>query len=201
MAFSTDQLAQLNQMIGEGIRRGLSEGLAAAVQHTAQTAPSAPAPRTEASDDRRVLDEKIFKRLESFSGDEKGWKDWSRKFKVIVGTKCKEFMRALEKAETMTEATTTSQVGIEEEFVNYEQNIMERRSAEVYDVLILTTSGEAFALVQSVPDMDGIAAWQKPHRNYNPRTLARIMQRIMAVVAPPRVGDVRSLVTMGNGRN
>ena len=191
MAFSAEQLTQLNLIIGESIRRGLAEGLAAAPA----PAPT-PQPAKDASDDRRVLDEKIFKRLESFTGDEKGWKDWSRKFKVIVGTKSKDFMRALEKSETMPEATTTTLVGLEDDFVNFEQKVMEKLSAEVYDVLFLSTSSEALALVQSVPDMDGLAAWQKLHRNYNPRTLARVMQRIMAVVTPPRIGDVKTLVTM-----
>ena len=60
----------------------------------------------------------------------------------------------------------------------------------------MLTEDEAMALVQSVPDMDGIAAWQKLHRNYNPKTLARVMQKIMAVVAPPKIQDVKTLVTM-----
>ena len=115
---------------------------------------------------------------------------------MIVGTKNKLFMRAMDKVETMPEGCTTTQVGLEDDFVNFEQRTMEKLSSELYDVLFMMTSGEAVALVQSVPDLDGLAAWQKLHRNYNPRTLARVMQRIMSVVTPPRLSDVKSLVTM-----
>ena len=178
MAFSTEQLGQLNFMIGESIRRGLAEGFAAAPQPqpaapASAAAAAAAANRGDAQEDRRSLDEKIFKRLDSYGGDEKAWKDWSKKFKVIVGTKNKLFMRAMDKVETMAEGSTTTQVGLEDDFVNFEQRTMEKVSSELYDVLFIMTSGEAMALVQSVPDLDGLA--QKLHRNYNPRTLARVM--------------------------
>ena len=167
--------------------------MAAAPSPAAQTA--AP-PRRAEDDDRRVLDEKIFKRLDNFKGDEKSWKDWSKKFKVVIGTKNKIFMRAMAKAESVSDLCTTSSIGLEDEFVNFDQNIMEKLSAELYDILFMLTEDEAMSLVQSVPDMDGIAAWQKLHRNYNPKTLARVMQKIMMVVAPPKIQDAKTLVTM-----
>ena len=108
-----------------------------------------------------MLDEKLFKRLDTFKGEEKGWKDRANKFKVVVGTKNKAFMRAMEKAEEMSEATTTGAIGLEEEFVNFEQSVIEKLSAELYDILSMMTSDEAMSLVQSVPDMDGLSARQK----------------------------------------
>ena len=193
MAFSQEQLTQLNAIIGESIRRGLAEGIAAVPPPVAATA--AP-PRRHDEDDRRVFDEKIFKRLVNFKGDEKSWKDWSKKFKVVIGTKNKVFMKALEKAECTSDPCTTRSIGLEDDFVNFDQGVMEKLSAELYDILFMLTEDEAMSLVQSVPDMDGIAAWQKLHRNYNPRTLARIMQLIMRVVAPPKIQDIKTLVTM-----
>ena len=71
MAFTEQQLGQLNLMIGESIRRGLAEGLAAAPQPSpAAPAAAAKANSGDAQDDRRSLDEKIFKRLDSYGGDE-----------------------------------------------------------------------------------------------------------------------------------
>ena len=194
MAFTAEQMTQLNVIIGESIRRGLAEGMAAATP-TPAAATTTP-PRREHDDDRRILDEKIFKRLENFKGDEKAWKDFSKKFKVVIGTKNKQFMRAMEKAECLSEVCTTRSIGLKDEFVNFDQNLMEKLSAELYDILFMLTEDEAMSLVQSVPDMDGIAAWQKLHRNYNPKTLARIMQKIMMVVAPPKIQDSKTLVTM-----
>ena len=56
------------------------------------------------------------------------------------------------------------------------------------------TGGDALALVQSVVDMDGIAAWQKLHLTYNPRTLARRMMKIIGVVTPPKISEAKHLV-------
>ena len=193
MAFSAEQMSQFNMMIGESIRRGLAEGMAAASTPTQQA--TAPPPKRD-DDDRRVLDERIFKRLENFKGDEKSWKDWAKKFKVVIGTKNKNLMRAMEKAECTAEACTTRSIGLEDEFVNFDQATMEKLSAELYDILFMLTEDEAMSLVQSVPDVDGLAAWQKLHQNYNPKTLARVMQKIMMVVSPPKIQDAKNLVTM-----
>ena len=187
MAFNAEQLAQLNILIGESIRRGLTEGLAAA---------PTPTQKDDKEDHRRILDEKNFKRLENFKGEEKGWKDWAKKFKVVIGTKDKRFMKAMERAESTGDPCTTSSIGLEDDFVNFDQGRMETLSAELYDILFMLTDEEAMSLVQSVPDMDGLAAWQKLHGNYNPKTLARLMQKIMMVVSPPKIQDVKTVVTM-----
>ena len=162
----------------------------------APTPTQAPPTRRTDDDDRRILDEKLFKRLDNFKGDEKAWKDWAKKFEVVIGTKNKKFMKAMEKAESLGDAITTNSIGLEDEFVNFDQNLLEKLSAELYDLLFMVTADEALSLVQSVQDMDGLAAWQKLHRNYNPKTLARIMQKIMAVVAPPKIQDIKTVVTM-----
>ena len=127
MAFTAEQMAQLNVIIGESIRRGLTEGMAAAPAPTAPAA--APPPRRAEDDDRRILDEKCFKRLDNFKGDEKSWKDWSKKFKVVTGTKNKTFMRAMEKAECTAEACTTRSIGLDDDFVNFDQTMIEKLSA------------------------------------------------------------------------
>ena len=194
MAFSAEQMTALNLMIGESIRRGLVEGMAAAAPQTQH--PTAPPPKRDDDSHHRVLDEKIFKRLLNFKGDEKSWKDWSKKFKVVIGTKNKTFMRAMEKAECTADECTTRSIGLEDAFVNFDQTTMEKLSAELYDILFMLSEDEAMSLVQSVSDMDGLAAWQKLHRNYNPKTLARVMQKIMMVVSPPKILDTKNLVTM-----
>ena len=38
---------------------------------------------------------------------------------------------------------------------------IERRAAELFEIMCLTTEGEAKLIVKSVEDQDGIAAWQK----------------------------------------
>ncbi len=50
---------------------------------------------------------------------------------------------------------------------------MPQRTAELYQLLVLKTEGEAKLTVKSVPDSDGIRAWQKLHRHYHRRTFAK----------------------------
>ena len=54
--------------------------------------------------------------------------------------------------------------------------------------------GEPFRVVMNVDDMDGLAAWQKLHQLYNPRTMARVMTRLMKAVTPKRVQDVKQMM-------
>ena len=42
--------------------------------------------------------------------------------------------------------------------------------------------------------MTGLAAWNRLHHHYNPKTMAKMMQKIMAVVAPQKVAKVEDLV-------
>ncbi len=50
------------------------------------------------------------------------------------------------------------------------------RSAELFQVLVLKTEGEAKLLVKSVRGEDGIRAWQMLHRHYHRKTFAKSMR-------------------------
>ena len=43
-------------------------------------------------------------------------------------------------------------------------------SVELFELLVMKTSGEAHEIVKSVEPMDGIGAWQKLHQNCSPTT-------------------------------
>lgn len=187
-------MMSLQGLVQQGIAAGISQGMAAPGQQQVRQPQSGMPTSEPRHDETRTLDEKNFKRLENFKDQGKEWRHWLQKFKVVVGAKSKEVLKAMEKAEVMTEEASTMSMPVEDEFVEMPNDTLERLSAELHEVLFLSTSGESLALVQSVVEMDGIAAWQKLHRHYNPRTMARTMQRIMYVVAPPKVLELKNLV-------
>ena len=116
------------------------------------------------------MGEKSFKRLPNFEGDEKMWKQWAEKKKMIVKTKSHKVFNAIEIVEKSKEIMTTEAVNMHGDFMNTDDAWLEKASAEIYEMMNIMMGGEALALVQSGGDMDGLAAWQRLHMNYNPKT-------------------------------
>ena len=68
----------------------------------------------------------------------------------------------------------------------------ESLSYELYDVLGLSVTGEAFTIVRSVHGMNGMEAWMRLNRRSWPKTPARTLVKLMDVLsrAGDQVGDV-----------
>ena len=98
--------------------------------------------------------------------------------------------QSLETYKTMTE-WETSEDDVDEEAEL--KDAMERRSAELYDVLCRYCSGEALMIVKSVDDMRGIRAWQKLYRKYNPKTMARGIRVLVEAVNPPKAKGLHDI--------
>ena len=54
--------------------------------------------------------------------------------------------------------------------------VLEKLSKEMYEVLVMTTEGEAKKMIRIVPDKDGILAWHRLSRHCNRKTLARVLR-------------------------
>ena len=50
-------------------------------------------------------------------------------------------------------------------------------------------------VVRSVDDMEGIKAWQRLHRKYNPRTMARGVRMLTEVIGPPKIKELSNFET------
>ncbi len=50
---------------------------------------------------------------------------------------------------------------------------IKHRAAEIFQILVLKTHGEAKVMVKTVDEQDGIRAWQKLRKQYHRRTIAK----------------------------
>ena len=123
-----------------------------------------------------------YMRCETFSGGD--WGSWAFSFKRGVRAQNQEVFKALQNAETMEDVIS------EEVDVPVEQ---EARSGELYDVLCQFCAGEALGIVRSTTDMQGFAAWQKLHRKYNPKTMARGVRMLGRAVNPTQVKELNDI--------
>ena len=67
------------------------------------------------------------------------------------------------------------------------------RSGELYEVLCQFCSGEALSVIKGVPDMEGIEAWRRLRRKYNPRTMARGVRMLCEVTNPSKVTSLNDV--------
>ena len=125
-------------------------------------------------------------RIDSFSGDKSKWEDWNFAFKRNVRSMSREAYDAMKKWEESTDDI--------DEKLELDEN-MGKRSAELYDVLCQTCTGEALMVVKAVEDMEGIRAWQTLFKKYNPRTMARGVRMLSEAIGPPKVKDLNEFET------
>ena len=136
---------------------------------------------------RRVIDERNFRRVDKFGGDEKGWKDWSFQVKAALRGTSKIAAEVINWVERATGEITEEDV--ETQFVE-EGDVIEKLGAELYDLLCSITGGEALTIVRAAVDMNGFLAWMALHRRYSPVTPARALAALMEVMCPPKVMDI-----------
>ena len=78
-------------------------------------------------------------------------------------------------------------------------NASKETSACLFDILCQHVEGEALTIIKSVTGYHGFEAWRRLHRKYSPRTLARRLRLLMAVVNPGKIknmGEIQSSLTM-----
>ena len=63
-------------------------------------------------------------------------------------------------------------------------------SACLFDILCQHVEGDALVIINSVVGYHGFEAWRRLHRKYSPRTLARRLRLLMAVVNPGKMKNV-----------
>jgi hypothetical protein len=118
------------------------------------------------------LNEKSYKRMEKFSGGEAEWQEWKYDFEVITRSTNHEVGTALGLCLLVKEPKT----GIELQTVLENQPWRPTlRSAELYDLLIMLTAGEAKALIKTAT-VDGFVAWHTLNKAYSRDTLARTLR-------------------------
>ena len=149
----------------------------------------------------RKINEKQYKKVDKFNGEDKGWKAFDFNFLLATKMVCQDTVKIMKDM-----CLIDNEMSFDEYMKYLADNpdpknplptpeqivILKERSLELYDVLGLYTEGDAVRIVQSV-DGDGFAAWQKLHIAYNKMTNAKMMGRIIQVVGPPKVTDLTEM--------
>ena len=147
-----------------------------------------------ATKEEKKIEEKKYKRVKQFAGGKDGavWREWSHQFRVATRMASEDMEKAMKVVEKEKSPVTAKVLA---SMPGWNDCDLIRRSVELYDILNMLCEGEALIVVLGVEEMDGLAAWQKLHELYNPRTMARVMQRLMRVVTPQKLQDVKQVTT------
>ena len=140
-----------------------------------------------------LLEEKYFRRIEKFSGDAPKWQEWLFGVCVAVGAVSPECVLAMENV--IKGSGTIRDVTKLDEVVNAE--VKAKFGAELFGVLCSLTGGEANVVVRSVVQKGagycGFSALCLLSQRFNPKTPARVLQFLTAILNPTPVKDVRLL--------
>ena len=177
---SAEELAQLIQ---ETVRAVIAGMQGAGLQGASQ-----PAANGNYGQNRRVLELKGVSRVDSFSGKESQWREWS--FQLRVAVKAMEGVAAEIMSRVEQDDTAHDLAALELEFASKD---ITKLSGELYDILCLCLKGDPLVLVQGVTSLNGFEAWGKMYRRYNPVTPARALQAMIGVMVPGKVKDVKDL--------
>ena len=144
---------------------------------------------------KEILDAKKMSMVEKFNGGEAEYKDWARSLKGAIRMRSGKLVKLMEKIEGEDGMETRKAV---EEVEFDEVDVSSYRGwqqvvEELYCWLELLTTGEARAVVRAEDEGDGIQAWKRIHKQYNRRTISRLM-RIQNACMYPKVVQVNELV-------
>ena len=122
---------------------------------------------------KRALDQRNFRRIQTFTGGEAAWKDWAFQFRAALRGADRDMAAILDWVERAPDNIITYDVAAQ--FV--EDQTDESKSAELYDVLCGILAGEGLTILRSLSDMDGFIAWKRLYQRFNPTNPAKALAR------------------------
>jgi uncharacterized membrane protein YgcG len=184
---TTEQFAQMMQTM---------QDLARAMTVQAQTTQAASIPVTSRGGGfpRRTICPKSFHRLAKFSRGEESWREYNFEFGVILGSESPEMLQTLRVLESANTEVDTAMVRAMDEG-RADRMDLEKLSKELYEILVITTEGEAKLMVRNTPAQDGILAWHRLYRHYNRRTFARVLRVHKEAMHPKPVKNLSQLIS------
>jgi hypothetical protein len=139
---------------------------------------------------KKKLDERFFRRIDKFSGDEKAWKEWHFQIKAAIRS---TDMHTAEVVDWIEKHPDTTMGDLEDRFndeFDEKDDHLKGLSAEMYDLLCSVTSGEAMTIVRAEVDMNGFMAWKALYARYSPMSPAKTLALLMEIMSPPKHKDV-----------
>ena len=153
---------------------------------------------------RRILEEKMFNRLDKFGGEEKFYKEWEYNLRVILKSahpKFDLFLQGVDKfGDQVTEDTPMllrreldKAIQDDVELGEADGRLWEKVGPELFSQLCLLTTGEANLLVRAAPRQDGFVALKRLQERYNGRSPARMLQKLLAIIRPNEVKGIKGI--------
>ena len=147
----------------------------------------------EGNSDKGKLDERQYRRVDKFDGDESKFKEWRMDILIATRSVNKKVAEKLEQIESMA-IDVTGDV-IEADTANEPwQKDFGKRGKELFEVLYMLTSDSAKLLIRDTPSADGFAAWQLINRAYSRKTLARTLRAYQEVNAPAQAKENHEII-------
>jgi hypothetical protein len=141
----------------------------------------------------RDLDERKFREVGRFNGEEDKWKEWSMKFKGITKEIDPELFSMLKWSEEQQDEVTIEDAALEFRGVD-----AEGYSTKVYNRLMQYLTGPAFTIHQSVADENGLETWRRLTRRFNPLTPMRGLQLMLRIMVPGKIKKGQDVQTVVN---
>ena len=156
---------------------------------TARMSPVSPGPDAGA----RGLDERRFRDVGKFTGEDSAWSEWSLKFRTTVKELDAGLFAALDLAGKLDTEITRDDVL---EITSTDRP--EEKSAMLYNRLIHLLGGPALTLHQSVAEENGLEVWRLLCKRYDPKTTMRNLQLWLKVTNPGKAKRGRDFLLQVN---
>ena len=118
--------------------------------------------------------------IRDFDGSPSGWEKWVHAFKSAMRSANPGVLEFMNEAEKMT--TEAKDDNLDSTMAAAE---VKKMSGELYNILSQYCTGEALTIVRGVTTFEGFVSWQRLHKKFSPKTMARAI-RLMTEVASPK---------------
>ena len=187
-AEQAEALKNLMKELQEQNRAQMESLMEAFVKQTERTEKPKETDTTYKEPRKEVFDEKFTKNIKGFDGKQENWKSWILKFKNKIKMKSQEAHKFLGMIEQKPEPC-------DDEFM-IEHVEYQNMSSELYDVLCDLMEGTALIQIQNVEDNNGLEAYRKIFRFYNPVTPAKLLKKLVEIVKPPKIEKMEDSILM-----
>ena len=169
VATSEERLEQLEQALQQA-----GNALQAANYRiaTLETAAGAPATLVTTTSSASNVGMRLLGKPSNYAGDEASWKRWSFVMLSFSAAVSPELRALMEKARTTAEDMRHVHLTLSEQL----------SSRQLYNMLSLSTSGEAQRRLQNVPEGEGAEAWKAVSEHCEPKTATRYVGMLRQIL-------------------
>ena len=139
------------------------------------------------------LDERKFREVGIFGGNEETWKEFALKFKATTKEANNELFEAMKWAEGEDQDIDDEALGLK-----FGEEEGEQMGVVLYNRLIHHLSGPALTIHQTVLEENGLEVWRRLSKRFNPMTPMRGLQIMLKVMLPPKITKQQDVHTQVN---